>query len=289
MVLLESYSQKEGCSRKGKNALGGVMVGHFLARLLYSNALATLSCADHVPLSQSDPLSREPQSGRVPVDISMFHGSHASHLAEPDQVNAVRSSIVPETIQDAIMREIHHISARHFRQLFTPLNHKIRRRGGRTGASQCSAIASTKLVSTEAQTWQQMSPLIHFNPLRPELDFSLFDLLYSPPFDQPIALHPSHPGLHFLVATNLHKLFVRIFRILEGEHPPAERRKEICAERDNGPEREDGNDLVLDFGGEGNETEERGEVELEGRLAAGEVKGHAGTHTEESRSSNEIV
>lgn len=55
---------------------------------------------------------------------------------------------------------------------------------------------------------------------------------------------------------------MRLGDVVEGQDAPAQADQEVCAEGDQGPEGQDGNDLGLDDGGEGDQSEVEGEVDL---------------------------
>ena len=63
------------------------------------------------------------------------------------------------------------------------------------------------------------------------------------------------------------KLPVRALSVLKGKDAPSEREQEVCAERDDGPEWEHGDDVGLDLGGEGDQLEEGGQVDLRGGVS----------------------
>lgn len=58
------------------------------------------------------------------------------------------------------------------------------------------------------------------------------------------------------------KLPVCALSVLEGEDAQSEREQQVCAKGDDGPERENGDDFGLDLGGEWDQLEEGGEVDL---------------------------
>lgn len=62
-----------------------------------------------------------------------------------------------------------------------------------------------------------------------------------------------------------HELFVRLGDVVEGQDAPAQPGQEVRAEGDEGPEGQDRDDLGLDGGGEGDQAEVEGEVDLDGR------------------------
>jgi hypothetical protein len=59
-----------------------------------------------------------------------------------------------------------------------------------------------------------------------------------------------------------HKLLVRLGGVFKGHDAPAEAEEKVGAERDEGPEGQDGDDLGLDDSGEGDQVEIEGEVGL---------------------------
>lgn len=63
-----------------------------------------------------------------------------------------------------------------------------------------------------------------------------------------------------------HDLLVGLGNVVEGQYAPAQAGEEVCAEGDQGPEGQDGDDLGLDDGGEGNQMEVESEVDLGGGL-----------------------
>lgn len=53
--------------------------------------------------------------------------------------------------------------------------------------------------------------------------------------------------------------------VVERQDAPSQAGQEVCAEGDQGPEGQDGDDLGLDDGGEGDQLEVEGEVDLQDR------------------------
>lgn len=70
------------------------------------------------------------------------------------------------------------------------------------------------------------------------------------------------PQLHLGHLDLAHQLLVRLGGVVEGQDAPAEADEQVGAEGDEGPEGQNGHDLGLDDGGEGDQVEVERQVDL---------------------------